>query len=552
MNILGIHEWGHETSSSLIRKGSVTAVEEERFSRIKHQNGFSFGGSAPVLSIEFCLKSQGICLDEIDIAAIPWKFSKAGYIGFVKRGMLNILKRQSTLASYTRYRNIVYGHTIGIIKRKRFLNQFNNLNFVKHHLAHASSSYRLSNFKKSNIIVVDAAGEDSSTSLFIGNEEIELYKSFPAHNSLGQLYSYITCLLGLGKFGEGKTMALSSFGAFSNDFAQMLKTNKAGYYVDWDFVRKLKKYKRINNGILKKEHKDIAATLQVKMEEALLNLSRKLYEITGYKSLCLAGGVALNCKINSVLLNSDCVKNMFITPAPNDAGTSLGAALEIAYQNGIKVNKLGNNYFGPCYTDKGIKNTLSKYNNKIKYESYDNIGNKAAELISKGKIIGWFQSKLEFGPRALGNRSILADPTNRKIKDMVNKLKHREAWQPLAPSILENKMIVYFDDPHPSPFMSLVFQVKEDRMNEIPAVAHVDESARVQTVSKANNPRFHMLIKEFEKITGIPLLLNTSFNDKGQPIICSPDDAIETFLRMKLDYLVIGDWLISSNHNNSG
>ena len=431
------------------------------------------------------------------------------------------------------------------MRRKKFLSQFRYLNFIKHHTAHASSSYRLSGFKKANIIVVDAAGEESSTSLFIGEDEIKLYKSYTAHNSLGQLYSYITCLLGLGKFGEGKTMALSSFGRPNKKFDLMLKLEESGYSVNWDFVKKLMVYKRESSEEIKKEHKDIAATLQLKLEESLLNLAKKLYDVTGYKSLCLAGGVALNCKANSVLLNSDYVNEIFITPAPNDAGTSLGAALEIAYKNGIKIKKIENSYFGPSYTSEEIKSALREYKNRTNIEHFNDIEGKTAELLSGGNIIGWFQGNMEFGPRALGNRSILADPRNPKIKYKVNRLKGREEWQPLAPAVLENKMRHYFESHYKSQFMSLVFKIKEEKVNDVPAIAHIDKSARVQTVNRDINPRFCKLIKEFEKITGTSLLLNTSFNSNAQPIVCSPKDAIETFLNMGLEYLIIGNYLIT-------
>jgi len=271
-------------------------------------------------------------------------------------------------------------------------------------------------------------------------------------------------------------------------------------------------------------------------------LVEELYEQTGYKNLCLAGGVALNCKMNFALLNSDFVKDMYIPSSPNDAGTSLGAALEVANKHGAKFKRLDYAYLGPEYGDEEIEKCVKGSN--LKFEYYKDIEGVAAELISKGYVVGWFQGRMEFGPRALGNRSILADPTNPKIADKVNNIKHREKWRPLAPSISEERMGKYFEKPYPSPFMSLTFQVKEEKQKEIPSVTHVDGSARVQTVNRKTNPKFYKVIKEFGRITGTPVILNTSFNDMGQPIVMTPKDAIESFKRMNLDYLAIGNYLV--------
>ena len=301
----------------------------------------------------------------------------------------------------------------------------------------------------------------------------------------------------------------------------------------------------LNGNISLKLKRSIAATLQFSLEETATMLAEEVFEHTGYRNLCMAGGVALNCKMNSVILNSDFVNKIYIPSAPNDSGVALGAAIEVATQQGYRFKKLDHAYLGLVYYKNEIVKELKR--SGLSFEYSEDIERIAAELISQGKIIGWFQGKMEFGPRALGNRSILADPTDPKIADKVNDIKHRERWRPLAPSILEEKMGNYFEKPYPSPFMSLTFQVKGEKQKEIPSVTHVDGSSRVQTVNKKANPKFYKLIKKFHNLTGVPLVLNTSFNDSGQPIVMTPKDAIESFRSMNLNFLIIGNYLIKKN-----
>jgi len=319
-----------------------------------------------------------------------------------------------------------------------------------------------------------------------------------------------------------------------------VKLNSKGYFIDYN------RYQKINFRKLTFQKKaDIAASLQHSLNKVTLSLVKELYEITGYKNLCLAGGVALNCSMNSFLLNSDYVKNIFIQPAANDAGTALGAALELAHSEGIKFKEMKHAYLGPSYTNEQIKAALKK--SKLNYNYYKDIEGKAAELLSKEKILAWFQGKMEFGPRALGNRSILADPSSKEIRDKVNKIKQRELWRPLAPSILEEQAKNYFINTVKSPFMTLTFRVKPEKKQEIEGVIHIDDTARLQTVSKETNKTFYNLVKDFYKLKGLPLLLNTSFNSRGIPIVMAPDDAISEFIKLNklgMDYLVIGNYLV--------
>lgn len=542
MDIIGIQEFGHDTSAVLLEDNKIKlAIEEERINRVKHSSGFSFGGGAPLDSLKYCLKN---CNSSIDRYSFGWDITANTIFNLIKRGLINKVTGQGTVMEGVSFSKLTYGHTIGLWKRKNFLASFgkSKASFIDHHLSHAASAYRCSGFKNANILVLDGAGEKNSTSLYVGKTgNISKLKSFPAINSLGQLYESITSILGMGMFGEGKTMGLAPYGRYNDFYSDILEINRGEYFVKWNKVKKLKMYER-GEGEITKEHKDIAATLQAELEKTALMLVEQLYKQTGYKNLCLAGGVALNCKMNSALLNPDFVNDIYIPSAPHDAGTALGAALEVAYNQGCRFDKLDTACLGPGYTNEEIKNELKKH--KLDFSYHKDIEGAAAELISKGNVIGWFQGRMEFGPRALGNRSILADPTNSKIADRVNDIKHREKWRPLAPSVIEEKMGKYFERPYPSPFMSLAFQVKEEKQKEVLAVVHVDGSARVQTVSKNVNPRFYRLIKEFSKLKGVPVVLNTSFNDKNQPIVMTPKDAVESFKRMGLDKLVIGDYVI--------
>ena len=563
MNTMGLHTWIHDPSCILIEDGKlVSAVEEERFVGIKHVGSFGWGGGPPSNSINWVLDNADLKLADIEFIAYPYDLNSA-IATYTTINTLYQLQRKMSFKNILGLRGndpckkSFYANTLGYFKRKKYINKLSEKTrrkspiYIKHHLGHASAAFRCSGFDKANTLVADSIGEQESTSLYIGTgNDIEWLKNYPFSQSLGSLYRMVTYLLGLGPYSEGKTMALASYGKINPKFSNLIRVTKDSYEIDVERVKKLNGYARYS-GELTQDHKDIAATLQAELEKACLVLVEYLYDLTGYKKLCLSGGVTFNCKMNAVLLNSEYVNDIFIQPSADDAGAALGAVLEsLAGEGYTSKIKMEHSFLGPEYSNESIKETLTKIKRtekgwkNLKYEFYDDIEGVTAELLSEGKIVGWFQDRMEFGPRALGNRSILANPTITKMNDKVNGLKHRERWRPLAPSVLDRDMRKYFENPYPSPFMIISFQVNSDRQTEIPAVVHVDGSARVQTVSKRTNPRYYRLIQAFGKETGTPMLLNTSFNDRGQPIVMSPELAVQTFKKMGLDYLAIGNYLV--------
>lgn len=548
IKILGINDC-KDAAAVVIKDGKIeSAVEEERFIYKRHKDVF------PYKSVNYSLKNKDVdCITYgMDYKRFKVPSLKNYFIPLLlsqKRirilGVMDkIPQRYVGKIADLCYSALFKGLMAQRAKQRRELDfKLKKPSYIiPHHLAHAASAYRVSGFKKANILVLDGSGEAESTSLFVGNNEITKLKSYSQDNSLGILYTMVTILLGLSRYGQGKTMALASYGKEDKQFQNMLRFKGRDYEVSMNKLPELSKLKRYPHEKLQKIHEDIAATLQTKLETAALNLLETLYEQTGYKNLCIAGGVALNCAMNSALLNSDYVKRIFVQPAANDAGVALGSALELAYEKGFKSKRMMHAYYGPEYTNDEIKETLLK--TKLDCSFYEDIEGVAADLLSKDKIIGWFQGKMELGPRALGNRSILASPTKSYTRDKVNDIKKRERWRPLAPSVLEEKMKFYFINTHPSPFMNLTFEVNPEKQHEIPAIVHVDGSARVQTVTKEANKRYYNLIKKFETNTGIPLLLNTSFNSRNQPIVRTPADAINTFKYVGLDYLIMGNWVI--------
>lgn len=548
------------SAAALVKDGKLIAMaEEERFNRIKHSKGFPY----PKKSIDFCLKYAGITLKNVDSISLGWASIPTNlWMGFISsfKNPLFLLK---------------FPDIIKNLKTHKKYKHFNKLKYYPHHLAHASSSYFVSGFKKANIISMDGQGEVSSTLLAQGSgNNIKKIKEYSTLNSIGALYESFTDYLGFLRHShEGKVMGLASYGKPIYDTKPILRWTKNGYSCETiqrylsilkysfrklqgekieSFGELLKKNygpKRNKDEPLTKRHQNIAATIQHIQEKAVVKLARYLYEKNGIQDFCLAGGSALNCIANGVLLEQDFVKNIYVQPASSDAGNAIG----VAFLEYIRLTKkpvkfeMTHAYWGPEYTNEEIKKVLKEKG--IKYKFYKNIEKVTAELIAKGNIIGWFQGRMEIGPRALGNRSILADPTDKNMKDKINlQVKHRENWRPFAPSILAESAKEYFENAYPSPFMILSFKVKKEKWKVIPSVVHIDGTTRPQTVTKETNPRYYKLIKEFEKIKKVPILLNTSFNDRGEPIVCSPQDAINTFKKTNLDYLAIGNYLIKGKN----
>tara|TARA_Y100000034_G_scaffold136912_1_gene216988 strand:+ start:9902 stop:11602 length:1701 start_codon:yes stop_codon:yes gene_type:complete len=563
--ILGISSLISENpSAALIKDGKlIAAVEEERFNRIKHSQGYPF----PEKSIQYCLDYAGITLKDIESIGVggasPLEHLKKEFLLALKRPIL-FLNIGKWLKTFKKNK----GHDF--FKDKR-------ITYYPHHLTHASSSFYVSGFNNANIISMDGKGETTSTFLAEGRNSKKIYKikEYSSLNSIGALYESFTDYLGFKRHShEGKVMGLASYGKPINKINQIIKFTKEGYscetfsrysamlknaYKKVFFGEKINSFeklliknfgqKRKKDEPITKRHENIAATIQYIQEKVVLKLAKSMYEKNGITNFCLAGGSSLNCCSNGLLSEQDFVKNIFVQPASSDAGTSIGAAfLEwIKLSNKKSDFKMTNAYYGPEYTNQEILKELKKTN--LKYKKYNKISKVTAKLISKGKIIGWFQGRMEMGPRALGNRSILADPTNKIIKDKVNlQVKHRENWRPFAPSILSEAAPEYFENSTEDPFMILSFRVKKEKRDKIPSVVHIDGTTRPQSVTKKDNPRYYELIKEFEKIKGVPIVLNTSFNDKEEPLVCSPKDAISCLKRTNLDYLAIGNYLVRNNH----
>ncbi len=559
MYILGINGWGersHDASACLIKNGKIIAMaEEERFVRKKHAYDLF-----PLNAVAFCLSKAKIGLDDIKYVAVGWdllKRYKSNGIPFSKSNTL--LSEKFFPKKYFDYKKTP------------------NIIFVPHHLAHAASSYYCSGFKKSAILVIDGQGETQSTSLyFADNGNIKLIKEFPVKESLGYFYEAVCKLVGLKTSDGGKLMGLASYGDLKQFDFNFIKLNKEGYSLG---LPKMKKYMKsidseeecikawqtyfknnfsietqtdkyiYNNNFIKKMfdfntiNKNIAASAQSAVEKIILHLVALLKEKTNCENLTLSGGVALNCSANGKIIGSNIFKNVYIFPSAADGGVSLGAALYLDFKKNKRKNygEITTASWGPNNSNHTIKQILDK--NKIKYHHSKNISKEVARLISKNKIVGWFQGKMEVGPRALGNRSILADPRNQKNHTIVNNIKGRENWRPLSPSILEGREEKYFEKSKKSPFMLVAFKTKGEMRKYIPAVVHIDGTARPQSVDKTNR-KYYNLINEFYKITKIPIVLNTSFNLNYEPIVCSPNDAIKTFYSCPLDYLAIGDYII--------
>lgn len=555
MNILGINCFSHDTAACLLKDGKVIAfAEEERFNREKHTRAF------PHKAIEFCLAFGGIQIKDIDYVAYPFKPLVdyfRGFVDFLGR-FPHSYKRFAgqTIFDYRLIKKVVdFNRKYGYTKRAIF---------VGHHEAHAASSFLVSPFEKAAILSIDRGGDYLSTVLARGEDnQIEIIDKVRNPHSLGSLYSVITSYLGFKpNGGEGKVMGLAPYGnpTFHEDFKELVQTNKGnsfeidlsyftyhligGYGVSAKFLERFGPPREPESQI-GEHYEDIAWAVQKVTEDTACEIAQKLHERTGLKSICLAGGVALNSVMNTVILQNTAFQDIFIQPSANDAGTAMGAALYLWHT--ILGNKrewqMENAYLGPDYSDADIEDTLSSY--EVAYERVDNPVSVGADLLAESKIVGWLQGRMEVGPRALGNRSILADPRPGEMKDILNsKVKHREGFRPFAPSVLEEDATKYFENYYPSPFMLLVLPVKEELQSKVPAICHVDGTGRLQTVSKNANPLYWELINEFKKRTGTPMILNTSFNVRGEPIVCSPEDALKCFLGTEMDALIMGNYLV--------
>lgn len=598
MKILGISAFYHDSAAAIINNGLIIgAAQEERFTRKKYDSTF------PVNAIKYCLEISGFSLDELDAIVFydkPFlKFERLieTYYGFAPKGIFSFLTSIPIwLKEKLFLKRLIYQ---GLDKVGTYTKKNINLLFPEHHLSHAASAFYPSPFEEAVIVVIDGVGEWATTSIFKGKgHEIEIIKELRFPHSIGLLYSAFTYYLGFSvNSGEYKLMGLAPYGnpnsIKTKEFIKKIKKelidlkDDGSLWLNQDYFNYATSLKMVNNSKwtqlfgfprrvpespLEQKHCNLAYAIQKVTEEIILGIIQEAKRITGAKNLCLAGGVALNCVANGKIVKEKIFNNVFIQPAAGDAGGSLGAALAANYiyfgqaRNIIPLqDSMQGAYLGPYFSDKEIELTSLKYKAIYKkIANFNQLSEKVAQFLNDGKIIGWFQGRMEFGPRALGNRSILADARNHEMQRKLNsKIKNRENFRPFAPAVLAKDKSEYFDLETDSPYMLLIGKLLAKRkailpsnyfdmplMNrlhinrsDIPAVTHVDFSSRLQTVHKETNQPFWTLINQFKKLTGYGMIINTSFNVRDEPIVCTPEDAYLCFMRTELDYLVMGNYL---------
>ena len=558
MKILGVSCFYHDAAAALVSDGAVVAAaQEERFTRKKHDQEF------PKNAIEYCLQFAGLQGNDIDAVVFYdkplMKFDRIlqTYAATWPKGLLSFLK---AMPSWIRQK-IWIPQTI-----KDELDFEGDILFAEHHGSHAASAFLVSPFEEAALLTTDGVGEWDTTTFGIGRgNEITLLSSIEFPHSLGLLYSAFTYYLGFRvNSAEYKVMGLAPYGEprfFDLIMKELVNLKSDGSfrlnmrYFTYEFGLRMTGRKfsklfgepvRTPESKLTQFHKDVAASLQKATDTVMVAMARHVESVTKMRYLCMAGGVALNCVSNSKILEETSFDDIFVQPAAGDAGGAVGAAFY--YYNTILGNrrsyKMNDVYLGPEYSDDAIEALLQSKNMSYRKCGRGDLLKETAQIIADQKVVGWFQGRMEFGPRALGNRSILADPRNPKNQSLVNlKIKFRESFRPFAPTVLEERMEEYFEFDRPSPFMLFTATVRPG-MRTIPAVTHVDGSARLQTISRAQNQLYYDLISEFERQTGCPIVINTSFNVRGEPIVCSPDDAIRCFMRTEMDSLVIGSFIL--------
>ena len=576
MYILGLATMT-ESAAVLMKDGRVVAAaEEERFSRIKHDGGF------PYSAIQFVLDSQNITLAEVERVAVYWNPYKLSHHAYYMTATLlrnpilffEKLRRAATVWMGIPGKDSGWGSLF--LTKKKLAQHFGTvpkkIQYFDHHACHMASCFYGSDFPESAVLIMDGAGEAACTTWGIGNgTKLQKIDEHLLPHSLGHFYSAVTGYLGFKMLdGEYKLMGLSPYGDPSGakwirdhflksigparyvlntqvlDYHRALRGNFEG-----DFTRYFgSPRKSIETAEFNDRHRDVAASVQFAFEEVVLNMARELQRRTGLKRLGIAGGCGLNCKANGKILLSGIFEEIYVPPVPHDSGGALGAAMLCYTQiTGERPEPITHAQFGPEFSDVQITTALSERNDIVMEKLNDgNIIDRAAESLAKGSVISWLQGPMEYGPRALGNRSFLADPRSDSIREVINeKIKKRELFRPFAPSVKAEKASKYFDMQQSSPFMTIVVPVRIDKQKVIPAVTHVDGTARPQTVERSVTPRYWKLLDRFEALTGVPVLLNTSFNIQ-EPIVCTPRQALATFASSKVDALAIGDYWVT--HRN--
>jgi carbamoyltransferase len=570
VNILGINAYHGDASAALFVDGAlVAAVEEERFTRIKHDTSF------PHRSIRYCLDEAGLHAGDIDHFALS-RNPRANLGRRLKHAVLDRAGRQVATRRAANLKKILAAKQTlaeGLGVDQRHLRA--KAHFVEHHLAHIASSYYVSPFDRAAVLSIDGFGDMISAMWGVGEGgRLRILGEVAFPHSLGVYYTAVTQFLGFPKYGdEYKVMGLASYGepTYLDSFRNIVTNSGLVYDLNLDAFRhhiegagmtwdggspelpplwgdgmeSLLGPARVGSEPLDERHRNIAASLQRRLEEVVLSMLRDLHAKTQIDALCIAGGVALNCVVNGKILDETPFRDLYIQPAAYDGGTSVGAAAYVQHQRlGVPRSfEMKHAYWGPGYDQGRMREALDA--SDIRYKEYPagQLPGVVAETLEAGGVVGWFQGRAEFGPRALGNRSILADPRRPEMKDVLNaRIKHREPFRPFAPAILEERTGDYFDKRYPSPFMLLTYDVLPGKRDEIPAPTHVDGTGRLQTVNRAQNAPYYDLISAFEQRTGVPVLLNTSFNE-NEPICLTPEEAVDTFVRTKMDLLVLGNFV---------
>ncbi len=595
-SILGLSAFYHDSAAALIKDGKIiAAAQEERFSRKKHDSSYPFH------SVEYVLLEGGLKLSEIDYIVFyekPFlKFERLleTYVAFAPKGFKSFsMSMPLWLKEKLFQKKMLFNQ---LRSHDENFRDINKIYFSEHHLSHAASAFYPSPFKDAIVLTADGVGEWATTTVSIGEDnKLEIVKEIHFPHSLGLLYSAFTYYTGFKvNSGEYKLMGLAPYG--EPKYKQTIKDKLIDIKSDGSFKLNQtyfnyttgltmtnenfsnlfgQKPRDPNKEELTNFHMDIAASIQSVTDDIMIKLSISLQKEYKFKNLCLAGGVALNCVANGKILKEKLFKNIWIQPAAGDAGGSIGAALALWHKElnhpRLPLNnrdRMYGSYLGPSWDDNQIKEKLDEFGAVYEKSNTEQMINKVALLLSEGKAIGWFQGRMEFGPRALGNRSILADPRLDKMQKILNlKVKYRESFRPFAPSILKEEVNNWFELKEESPYMLIVAEVKKsiqkkmtenekklfgiDKLNikrsSIPVITHVDYSARIQTVDRDINPLYYSLISKFKEITGVPILVNTSFNVRGEPIVNSIEDAYKCFLTTELDYLVCGNFILNKKN----
>lgn len=564
MYTLGINAAYHDTSACLVHDGRVlAAAEDERFTRIKHgKRPVPFSAwELPYHAIDYCLAEAGIELADVDHIAYAYD----PYLLLDTRGATITLPLEPSAGAqpglapweplFLAYlvnaeRQLVDGvpHRLRARFRGAKTARHWRWHFVEHHLCHEASAFLASPFDECAVMTLDGRGERASTSYgYYAHDDYRRLGQVTLPDSLGLLYEDVTEYLGfLRSSDEYKVMALASFGRprYVDDFRRIVQTGPGGTYriEPPRLAERFGPPRKPDSGFDAK-HFDIARSLQQVLEETVLELAAWLARETRAPNLCMAGGVALNCVLNGRLRDARIFRDVWVQPAAGDAGTALGAALWIDWQHRARRDYVMDHvYLGPEYRDAEIESFLAR--GKLRARHVDDVADETAKLLADDKIVGWFQGRMEFGPRALGARSILASPIRPEMQQRLNDIKDREDFRPVAPAVIEERAAEWFVGGGRSPFMLFVFDVAADKADRIPAVRHVDGTARVQTVNRAQHPLYYDLLCAFERRTGVPVLVNTSFNTRGEPIVCTPRDAVECFFTSPLDALVIGSFVL--------